>query len=76
MGGLVLRARNGPVRDAFLALVQEMPMPQTRIAPTIADDQLFGGVDIAGTLTAGRVIASEGLLARPLALVVAMAERD
>jgi len=52
-----------------------MPMPQTRIAPTIADDQLFGGVDIAGTLTAGRVIASEGLLARPLALVVAMAER-
>jgi magnesium chelatase subunit D len=74
LGGLWLRGRAGPVRDLVTAALS-LPLPQRRIAPTIADDALFGGLDLAATLAGGRSVASRALLADPAALVLAMAER-
>ncbi len=53
----------------------ELPLPRRKVPATISDEQLFGGVDIAATLSAGRVVQAKGLLAMPAALVLPMAER-
>lgn len=73
--GLWLRARSGPVRDRYMALLDALPLPRRKIHPGIADDQLFGGVDLSATLSSGHLVRSRGLLAEPAALVLAMAER-
>ncbi len=73
--GLWLRARSGPVRDRFVALLDALPLPRRKIHPTVSDDQLFGGVDLSATLSSGHLVRSRGLLAEPSALVLAMAER-
>ncbi|MDU8910926.1 magnesium chelatase subunit D [Aestuariicoccus sp. MJ-SS9] len=75
LGGLHLRSRAGPVRDAFLADLPDPLRRARRIAPTITDIQLFGGIDIAATLAASRVVTSRGLLADPAPLILTMAER-
>lgn len=75
LGGMVIRARPGSARDALVAALAQMPLPVRRIHPTISDDQLFGGVDIAATLAAGTVVRSRGLLAEPQVIVLTMAER-
>lgn len=75
LGGLWLRARPGPVRERFLALLEGGPLPQRSLHPGIADTQLFGGVDLAATLSAGTLTHSAGLLATPAVLRLAMAER-
>lgn len=74
LGGLVLRARAGPVRDAFLA---ELPAlgPLTRLHPSVGDDALYGALDLTATLAQGRPVRAAGLLSRPAALVLPMAER-
>lgn len=79
LGGVRLRARAGPVRDRWLAILRELcpdqPMPRL---PLHADaDRLGGGLDLAATLGAGRPIAERGLLrqADGGVLLVAMAER-
>lgn len=75
LGGLHLRSRAGPARDAFLAHLPDALTPLRKIAPTIDDAQLFGGIDIAATLAQGRVIETKGLLAEQASLVLTMAER-
>lgn len=75
LGGVWIRARSGPVRDALLARLDLLPLPCRRIHPTIADSQLFGGVDLSATLAAGHVVEERGLLGSPAALVLTMAER-
>ncbi len=75
LGGLWLRARSGPVRERFVAALAALPLPRRKIHPQIADEQLFGGVDLSATLGAGRVVWQEGVLSRPAALVLPMAER-
>ncbi len=75
LGGLWLRARSGPVRDRVTDALPELPLPLRRIHPGIADEQLFGGVDLTATLAEGRVVRQAGLLARPATLVLTMAER-
>ncbi len=72
--GLWLRARAGPVRDMVLAAIT-MPLPLRRLHPTIADDALFGGLDLAATLAAGHQVRSAGLLNTPACLMLTMAER-
>jgi magnesium chelatase subunit D len=74
LGGLWLRARAGPVRDLITGAL-DLPMPLRRIAPAIADDALFGGLDLARTLAEGRPVQGAGLLDAPAALILAMAER-
>lgn len=71
-GGILLRARAGPVRDAFLEL---LPSGTRRISPGIQDDQLFGGIDINATLAQGRVALQKGIAAHEGLLILGMAER-
>ncbi len=75
LGGLHLRSRASPVRDIFLGSRPPSLAPLRRITPNIADAQLFGGIDISGTLAQGRVVKSKGLLAEPQFLLLTMAER-
>ncbi len=79
LGGLCLRARAGPVRDAFLARLAAgaTDRPILRMPPGIEDSRLLGGLDLAATLEAGRPVLSPGLLedAAGRTLVLPMAER-
>jgi magnesium chelatase subunit D len=69
--GLWLRARAGPVRDRITAVLP----PARRIHPGIDDTALFGGVDLAATLSAGQLRRSDGVLSTPAAVILTMAER-
>jgi magnesium chelatase subunit D len=73
--GLWLRARSGPVLDRVIAGLAALPLPLRKLHPSLGDEALFGGLDITATLASGRPVRSEGLLARPAALVLTMAER-
>ena len=80
LGGTVVRAAPGPVRDAWLNHLRAALLPGRpwrRMPPGIADDRLLGGLDLAGTLAAGRPIAQAGLLVEADGglIVVPMAER-
>ncbi len=78
LGGLVLRAGAGPVRDRWLALLRaRVAGPIRRLPPNIGDDRLIGGLDLPATLRAGRPVAQSGLLAEADGgvVVVPMAER-
>lgn len=76
LGGIVLRARPGPIRDAFTTLLSATAA--TRRLPSSADaEALDGGLDLTATLAAGRPIHRAGILASLDAtiLLVPMAER-
>lgn len=73
--GMVIRARSGPVREAFLARLRGLPLPLRRIHPDISDEALFGGLDLATTLSSGQLVQTRGLAAEPCALILTMAER-
>ncbi|MCD1627399.1 magnesium chelatase subunit D [Seohaeicola saemankumensis] len=73
--GLCLRARMGPPRQAFADLLHILPLPARKLHPTISDEQLFGGIDLAATLAGDRVVLNKGLTATPAALMLSMAER-
>lgn len=75
LGGMHLRARPGPVRDAALARLSAVPLPRQKLHPAMGDEALFGGLDLTATLGAGRMVQRAGLLAEPRLLVLAMAER-
>jgi magnesium chelatase subunit D len=77
LGGIWLRARVGPVRERFLAALDLATRGRnvTRLHPSVGDDALFGGIDLAATLGAGKVMRTAGLLDRPGLLVLPMAER-
>ncbi|MDX2308655.1 MAG: magnesium chelatase subunit D [Hyphomicrobium sp.] len=65
VGGVVVRARSGPVRDAWLARLQRLlprSAPMRRVPPGIGDDRLVGGLDLAATLASGRPTTERGLL--------------
>ena len=80
IGGVVLRAAPGPMRERWLAyfttIFPGQPVPR-RVAPSISDHRLLGGVDLVATLSAGRPVAERGLLAEADGgiVLVAMAER-
>jgi magnesium chelatase subunit D len=78
--GLALRARPGPVREAWLAaLAQLLPadVPRRRLPAHVTEDRLLGGLDLAATLRSGRPVAERGLLADADGgvVIVPMAER-
>jgi len=63
------------VRDRVTAGLAALDLPQRRVHPAITDDALFGGLDLAATLTTGQPVMQQGLLATPAALTLVMAER-
>jgi magnesium chelatase subunit D len=76
LGGILLRARPGPVRDAWAAALGRAA--RVRRLPASADaEALDGGLDLTATLAAGRPVIRPGLLADvgDGMLVVPMAER-
>lgn len=73
--GLCLRARSGPARQAFVALLPALPLPQRKLHPTISDEQLFGGIDLAATLAGEKLVINQGIASAPAALLLAMSER-
>lgn len=80
LGGALLRGWPGPPREQFCAWLRELlptAAPLLRLPLHITADRLLGGLSLAATLQAGRVVAEQGLLARADGGVViaAMAER-
>ena len=75
LGGLSIKARAGPVRDTFLAALTRLPAPTLRVHPAMPREALFGGLDLAATLSSGRIVDTAGVLAGGTIPVLAMAER-
>ncbi len=80
LGGIALRARSGPVREHWLAQLRHLiglDIPLRRLPLHAGDSRLFGGLDLAATLAAGRPVAERGILAETDGglLLLAMAER-
>lgn len=76
LGGLVVRARAGPVRDRLLERLAFVPLRQTRLSTAPEDAVLFGGTDTAATLATGTLVRTKGLSAEaPRLLILPMAER-
>ena len=74
-GGIVVRARSGPVRDVFMSMAAALPGPIKRLHPAMPDDVLFGGLDLSATLAQGRMVEKAGLLHGGGTLILTMAER-
>ncbi len=80
LGGVSLRASASLPRDEWLTLLKNLlpaGTPQRRIPLNINDAALLGGLDLGATLSAGRPIAQQGVLAHADGgvVVLAMAER-
>ena len=79
LAGARIHAGAGPVRDAWMSLLQSL-MGDTawkRMPVNITDERLLGGLDLSATLSAGRPILQQGVLAdvNGGTLILAMAER-
>lgn len=77
LGGMQVRARVGPVRDRFEAGLRVALTGQAlgRMAPTMGDEALYGGLDLAATLQSGTLHRTRGILNRGGPLLLPMAER-
>ena len=80
VGGAVLRAGHGPVRDLWLEQLRGLvgpAAPVRRLPAQITEERLLGGLDLAATLSQGRPILQRGVLAASDhgLVVVPMAER-
>lgn len=75
LGGAVIRGRSGPVRDALLTDLTALPQPIMRLAPTVSDAHLDGGLDVAQTLSTRRMVVTKGALSQTGTLLLPMAER-
>ena len=75
LGGLVLRARSGPVRDTVLGWMRETFPKQVRLSGQMSVEDLEGGLDLAATLGAGVLVRHRGMLQKGACHVIPMAER-
>ena len=78
LGGVLLRAAPGAARDRWLQMLAGLLPAAPRRLPLHADDaRLLGGLDLVGTLQAGRPVTMPGLLAESDGgvLLLTMAER-
>lgn len=74
-GGILVKARAGPVRDTFLTALNHLDNPPFRLHPAMPHEALFGGIDLAQTLAKGQIVTTPGLLSQPMTPVLTMAER-
>ena len=80
LGGMVIKAHAGPVRDRYLDFLKSrIPegTPFRKLPLSIQDERLLGGLDLSATLNTGKPVLSQGLLAEVHGgvLLVPMAER-
>ncbi|HQT66896.1 MAG: hypothetical protein B7Z78_01275 [Rhodospirillales bacterium 20-60-12] len=80
LGGVALRAWSSPQRDLFLhhlRLLLPSAAPFRKMPLNIADERLFGGLDLTATLAASKPVMAQGMLADAAggAILIAMAER-
>jgi magnesium chelatase subunit D len=83
LGGVILRARSGPVRDRWLTYLNAvaqlggMRLPLRKMPLGISDENLIGGIDLDQTLRIGKAFLRQGLLAQcdQQLLLMPMAER-
>lgn len=80
LGGMVIKAYAGPVRDRYLEFLKSrIPAgtPFRKLPLSIQDERLLGGLDLSATLNTGKPVLSKGLLAEVHGgvLLVPMAER-
>ena len=80
LAGVVLRGPADPRRDEWLEALRKMlpaGVPWRRVPLGIADSRLLGGLDLTSSLSAGRPIAQQGLLAEADGglIILPMAER-
>jgi magnesium chelatase subunit D len=80
LAGVVLRGPADPRRDEWLEAFHKMlpaGVPWRRVPLGIADSRLLGGLDLTSSLSAGRPIAQQGLLAEADGgiIILPMAER-
>ena len=83
LGGVIVRARSGPVRDRWLAYLNtvaqlsDMRLPLRKMPLGISDENLIGGIDLDQTLRTGKAVLRQGLLAQcdQQLLLMPMAER-
>ena len=75
LGGMVVRARAGPVRDRFMKMVANLPGPITRLHPAMSDEVLLGGIDLSATLAKGSLVEKMGLLNISDTWILTMGER-
>lgn len=74
LGGVVVRMRASPARDALLD--EFKPSFGLRKLPIgISDEQLFGGIDLSATLSLSQIIETKGFFSTPSIAVIPMAER-
>ena len=73
--GISLRGRSGPARQAFVDHLTILPLPRRKFHPTIPDEQLFGGIDLAATLSGNKIVFNQGLTGESGTLILTMAER-
>lgn len=76
LGGIVLRGGE-MLREAVLTELRAGRGPERRIPVNVDDDRLLGGIDLTATLSAGRPVRRDGLLAEAAGgfVVLPMAER-
>ena len=75
LGGMVIRGRAGPARDALISDLGVLPQPIVRLAPTVPDAHLDGGLDVAQTLSSRQIVITKGALGTAKTLLLPMAER-
>lgn len=75
LGGVWIKARHGARRDWLQAAFSYIQMPLVRVTGGTSPQALFGGVDLTGSLTHGRIVERKGLLAAPGMIWLNGAER-
>ncbi len=73
LGGAVIRMRASPARDQVLTQIKSLGA--RKMHPTISDDQLFGGLDLAATLERSQLIENKSFFHDRCNAILTMAER-
>ena len=77
-GGVRVSAQPGPVRDFWVAMLEDLQQAPTRkIPPSTATDRLLGGMDITLSIRLGKPVLATGVLSEchQRTVVMPMAER-
>lgn len=77
-GGVRVSAQPGPVRDFWVAMLEDLQQAPTRkIPPSTATDRLLGGMDITESIRLGKPVLATGVLSEchQRTVVMPMAER-